>query len=603
MSKKIKKHLKRSMPWLLITSLIISSIAVGLVFNLNVKIYKLAQDKNVNLGLSLFRAQAQTNDWASTTVEVRNAPPQFEAGGEPEESPTTSTSTTPVNIGGSISFAATGDDPEDNDYFLLVCGDAVGATANSHDAPTCDGVSLCVSASTTDETPSTCTYSPVTDPPGEIQEWYAYVCDAHDTDPFCGIVSQGSGYAAGADEASPFYVNHAPAIDLTLATIDNLEAGGAFEFTATSTDQDTIRGGDILTTYFCDNAGWASGGCLGSTFCVATSTSGGTAVATSCPWTSSIPTQDNTYDFYVYIEDQFGLPAANNGTSSTYTIINSRPTVSGSFIFLQPTSGNHIVLNLKGNTTAVTASTTKNEVYDKNGCTDIVGATSTIYWQNAAGGYGCAANDDDCYQIANTSCIVEDCAGASDSLASVTCTTTMAFHAIPTDDSANASTTTWLAAIFAYDEEGAVATSSWTGTDVQTNPAIGVTEPLIDYNVLTPGTNTGTSTATTTITVLGNCPVDTYLYGTDMLQTPYSMDISQQKHDLLYNFDYSTQGTNATDTPSTNLEDLTVIKPTTAAPDQIDYVYWGIGIPLSQHSGVYDGANTFQVWIDDDGAW
>lgn len=601
MSKKIKKQIKKSMPWLLIFSLIISSVAVGLVFNLDVKIQKLAQDNNINLDFSFFGARAQTNDTASTTVEVRNAPPQFTLD-DVTENPV-STSTSPVNIGGSISFEGTGNDPENNYYYFIVC-DSAGVTANAGAEPTCAGDTLCVSASTTDETQATCTYSPVTDPPGETEDWYAYVCDDHATDPLCGDVNRGNGYP-GSDGASPFYVNHAPTINLASATIDNQEPGEDFEFTATSTDPDTARGGDTLTTYFCDNGGWTAAGCTGDTFCVATSTSGGTAVATSCPWTSVIPTPHNTYTFYVYVQDQFGLAGTNNGTTSTYTIINSRPTIVGTQVKLQPTSGNNIVLNLKGNTTAITASTT-DQVIDKNGCQDIDGATSTIYWSNAAGGWGCTADDDDCYAIANTNCVIQDCAGPSDDRASVTCTTTMAFHAIPTDDSAYASTTIWLAAIFPYDGEGTGSIgSSSPGTEVQTTPALAVEQTLIDYDTLTSGTNTGTNSATTTIEVYGNCPIDSYLYGTHMTQPPsYSIDINMQKHDLLYQFDYTAAGTNATNTPSTNLEDLTVGRPSTGTSlDQIDYVYWGIGIPPAQHSGTYEGVNTFQVTIDENGTW
>ena len=123
MCKKIKKQIKRSMPLFLIFSLIISSAVVGLVFNFDFNIYQL-DDKNFGFTVDIPKVQADT---ATTSVTVRNAPPAFTAG--PVENPS-STSTTPVNFGGWISFNATASDDEGNGYYLAICGTKV--TKNSH---------------------------------------------------------------------------------------------------------------------------------------------------------------------------------------------------------------------------------------------------------------------------------------------------------------------------------------------------------------------------------------------------------------------------------------------------------------------------------------
>ena len=101
MAKKIKKHIKRSMPLFVIISLIASTLAIVLVFNFDFNLSK------SNLSLEKPEAQAQ-NDTATTSVMVKNAPPTFSVGAA--ENPVSS-STSPVNLWGSIGFTAEANDP------------------------------------------------------------------------------------------------------------------------------------------------------------------------------------------------------------------------------------------------------------------------------------------------------------------------------------------------------------------------------------------------------------------------------------------------------------------------------------------------------------
>jgi hypothetical protein len=181
----------------------------------------------------------------------------------------------------------------------------------------------------------------------------------------------------------------------------------------------------------------------------------------------------------------------------------------------------------------------------------------------------------------------------------------MLFHAMPTDASSYYATTTWYAAIFATDESLTGATSSRDnggGTDIITGTALEVDEEYIQYGLVQAGNNTGTSTATTTVNNIGNSPLDCYLYGMDMTKGADIIEINNQEHDLLQYFPYGT-GTDATSTPSTNLEELDARKPYTADTTILDYVYWGIFIPAGRPSGVYEGLNTFQLYLDSDGQW
>ena len=152
------------MPVFVIVSLITSTVAFGLFFNLDIRLYR---ETDNSLAISLGTPEAIAQDTASTTVTVLNAAPQITVAAA--ESPV-STSSSPVNEGEAINFTITATDPENNDYHLIVCAPA-GATATNNGHPTCTGVEFCNSATTTAGNQATCTYSNVQDlGGGEIEE-------------------------------------------------------------------------------------------------------------------------------------------------------------------------------------------------------------------------------------------------------------------------------------------------------------------------------------------------------------------------------------------------------------------------------------------------
>ena len=79
------------MPIFMVISLVMSTAAVGLVFNYGVSLVR--QDDGVALEFGANEVEAQSLDTATTSVTVRNAPPTFDD--QAYESPA-STSTSPV---------------------------------------------------------------------------------------------------------------------------------------------------------------------------------------------------------------------------------------------------------------------------------------------------------------------------------------------------------------------------------------------------------------------------------------------------------------------------------------------------------------------------
>ncbi len=597
MSQKIKKQLKRSMPVFVIVSLLASTMAVGLVFNFNLNFYNPVK-KHFDVFLSLPGAQAAP-DYASTTVTVKNAPPSISAG--PAENPT-STSTSPVNAGGNIGFTVSAHDDESNNYYMAVCKTDSITASTTGGAPSCAASQeLCISGKVASDAQNTCTYTNVDGSVGETQAWYVFVCDDHGSEADCSPASQGAGWPTS-DGGSPFYINHAPTINVATTSINNVVPGGTFEVTATSTDTDILGGANELTLNICETAVYSTTTGCAVELCTATGTasSPGASTTISCQWTDSAPTPDTDYPYYVYIKDEFGLAGTNNGIQGAYTIINVAPTVSN--IKLVPNIGNEIWLNIKdAGGTVISATTTSAQ--DNNGCADLVSATGTIYWSSAAGEQNCAADDNECYPIASSNCAISGCSGA---IAQVTCTTTIEYFAHPSDANSNTPATTWLAGITLWDEAlSGTATTSLPGTELHTGEAFEVGETLINYGTLVAGTNSGTSTATTTITNFGNSPIDNEISGDWMTQAPsYVIGEQWQEYSTTTNFQWG--GTVSLDLSSTTpgaLVGLDNPRPTTTASDEIDYLYWGMGIPPGQFSGTYNGENLFVVKFAPNGNW
>ncbi len=580
MGKIIKRKVEKTFPWFLSLCLL-SSLVLGFSFNINFDLIP-GNDR----GLINMSQEAQA-DTATTTVEVADAAPYFAAGDEPEEDPA-SASTSPVNIGSSIDFKGTGTDPEGLGFLLVICTASSASVSNW--VPSCDGggTELCSTASTTDQTETSCTYNNVSDPGSETQEWYGFVCDKNR----CSDPHQGGATASG----SPVYINHHPNLASVNTTVDDQEPGGTFTIEGTVTDGDTEGGADELTMYVCDSNNFTLGlGCVDNEICNGTSTSPNV----SCNYTDTSPTPDQAYTYYAFVYDWHDLEATSS-VSSNYTIINVSPEIGDGTVSLN--AGQNINLNIK-NATEVEVAATTTSVTDQNGCTDLSNATSTMYLSGE--GAGCSADDNNCYLV--SSCTLSDCSGNTDPTATYTCTTTFAYHTVPTDAGVGGGYAgqSWYARITVTDDNGTATSSSYTtldGVEVVSAAALDITEIMIDYGVVDSNSNTDTWNASTTVINYGNTPLDNELYGLDLEDGANFIGGENQKFSTS-TFDYDTGGTNLTASSSPGLDlDVEIARPTDQS-DFSDVIWWGIGIPLGTVSGEYYGQNTFSASEDADGNW
>ncbi|HSE34628.1 MAG TPA: hypothetical protein VLB83_00765 [Candidatus Paceibacterota bacterium] len=236
----------------------------------------------------------------------------------------------------------------------------------------------------------------------------------------------------------------------------------------------------------------------------------------------------------------------------------------------------------EGTTTRIFATGT---VSDLNGYADIVAATGT-YWRSGVSGTNfCSANDNNCYQIASTSCTLSACAGNSCTLA---CSAFLQFFADPTDIGTYASEQ-WDAKVDVWDTSNSHRTAT-SGEELFTLRAISMPAD-INYGSVVVGTDTGSTNASTSVTNTGNSQIDLLVSGTDMTSGPSTIAAEEQKF-ATSTFTYSSCTLCAILSTTTQAFPLGLAKPTTTVP-VLDRIYWGIRIPSGTAATVHSGSNTF----------
>lgn len=521
-------------------------------------------------------------DPSSTQVLVDNDPPSFTT--IPYEDPA-STSSSPANVGNSITFRATADDGESHQYYLAICT-TNAVTAGDDAAPTCDDGEWCISGATNDEAAANCSYqAQVGD--SESEDWYAFACDKVEGNAECSSASTGSG-----DSGSPFNVNHRPSFSATSAGSD--DPGGTITFSSTASDSDTNGTADQVRLVVCaDTSGATYSGCSGTQLCI----SSNAASDPSCQYNLPSVVQDGNFNYYAYIFDSHGFASADNYRSSTYTVNNVDPVVSN------VTLNNSNNMNLTENTTTgimVTATIT-----DSNSCQDISDADAYLYRSDIGYATNCDEDTDydpdSCYSH-NTgtsviSCVVSTsntCDGNTDASVGYECTVQVQFHADPTDVDTEYPSENWLATILAEDvtPSSTGATEVATGVEMNSLAALSLNVSEINYGTVSPGSDTGSTNVTTIVTATGNVGIDTELSGTDMMYTTNTITVDYQ-HYSLSTFTYTPTPSApeyALSTTSTGAE-LNCPK-TYYSGSRVDgtaNIYWGIGVPASRPAGVYTG--------------
>lgn len=525
--------------------------------------------------------------YAELTVNPNlNAAPTFVVAPSDNGSATTS----PTNFGQAISFTATGEDTDNDSYYLAICK-TNSVTPGNDAAPVCDGGSWCVSGLASSTQEASCTYAAATS--SESLPWYGFACDrkAGVGVAECSSVSQGNW---GNEDDSPFAINHPPAFTSISTLVNNQDPGSTFTITTASQDTDVLGGADTLSLFVCSTSTATFAGCAGgaaNTVCEAVATSSPNA---KCSFTDVAPTPAGAKTYYGFLFDSHNMAATANYRSSSYSINNVSP-VLGS---LSLNGGEAITLNSKG-AGDKQVSTINTSITDQNGCASgLVSATAAIYMSNATNGANCTANDNDCYQVTTGNCIKSDCTDDNDTTATYTCTAGLKHFAIPTDEGATGNPWepyNWVSRLQVYDGTNYAATSS-PSVELYASRVLEVAEPIIDYgNNLFAGENTGTSSKPTTLINYGNSPINTDLSGTDMVGAPTgTLAVTQQKWSLTPSFSYPV-GTSLTDTDQT--VNINLPRPTTTV-DVSKKIYWGIGIPFGAESSAYTGSNIFTAIFD-----
>jgi lipopolysaccharide export system protein LptA len=246
--------------------------------------------------------------------------------------------------------------------------------------------------------------------------------------------------------------------------------------------------------------------------------------------------------------------------------------------------GSHIALT-EGTTTLVSATGT---VTDYNGYTDISAASSTLFRSSVSGGAMCTANQNNCYQIATSSCATSSCGGNSCTLS---CSASVQYFADPTDPGSAFSSDTWQSNVDVWDQSSSHGTAS-ANQELYTLKGLSVPAALT-YGSVTVGGDSGSTNGTTSVTNTGNTILNLDIGGDDLRNGASSITYNQQKY-ATSTFTYGACAFCSTLAASTSPAyfGIGVPKPTsTTAVSTI--VYWGINIPLGTAAMTHTGSNTF----------
>lgn len=522
---------------------------------------------------------ADAGNTAATSATVTGAAPTIS--GAPSDGGITSTN--PINVGGSVTFTATGNDANSDQYYLAVCRtDAITAVNNA--TPTCTGGEFCYSVPTNSDAQATCATTTAAWM-AETSSWYAFVCDK--TNPSqCSASSQGTG-----DNGSPFHVNHQPSF--TNATNNGPKNPGAsITVTATASDADSTHS-DTVFLLVCKTQGISGTQCDGGnddTWCSSTLS----ASNPSCNFNVPTPAAHGSTSTYVYVFDShnFGASGAVQNSEEAITVNDVAPTVSN--VTLNSGSSIDVSSGGEGPTGSVNISAT-GDVTDNNGCTDVSSVTTSAYTTDIGAG-GCSAQTgNSCYY--NVSCTGGSC--TSGITKTYTCTINFKYHADPTDSGAPKDASTWKNTIYASDGSAQGSGELSTGIDLLSYRSISVSDSIA-YGSLQIGqiTNGTALPQPATVNSTGNTGLDVNIKGTDMTGSGTIAATYQKYATTAVAYSAGTSLTN-----NDVLWALRVKKPTTTAHISATTTYWGLQIPSGTAAGSYTGTNTFTSVTPPSGSW
>jgi hypothetical protein len=601
----------------------------------------------------LNRVSAQSQ--ATTTLTVLNTPPFYLV--EPYEA-IGSSSTQPTNSGDEIRWEAIAEDSNDAPYFLLVCSTNATPTAGQASGignlgtapPSCGpgAIQWAVSTSTVSETLAFAATTTVdrSNPASlfnEQNEWYAWVCDDDPVQGECSASSQG----LFGTSSSPFFVNSRP-VFTAAGNSGAVDPGDNIVFTSSSTDDDTFNGfdgDDNLFLVVCATNSYdpTTDNCTDPADTIASTILSFSFKEDPAATTSiGVPTQDQSYEAYYFVRDQFGHEATNT-IQFDYTVNNVAPTVASSTILMFGQSGgvNLEIFEQGGETPSSTLNFT---IEDANSCeaagggpefSTTTGFAVSIYRSSSTDSLtNCDPLADPTGQYNPNRCYPS---GVGPDVWALTCTATTTcsdptnqtgidftcdfplwFVADPTDGGPF-SGDDWRAAVQGIDTDFATGTLSVTDFPRQLESALymDIVDAAIAYGDVAPGdqsgTPPGTLTATSVVLAVGNVGLDHEIQGEAMCpEFSATTTCSGNPDNTIEDFrqQYATTTTNygAIDTfalasttplPGSDLE-LDVPKTTATSSPSTGTTFWGIEVPSSIIvAGAYTGLNTFTAVTDE----
>ncbi len=172
---------------------------------------------------------------------------------------------------------------------------------------------------------------------------------------------------------------------------------------------------------------------------------------------------------------------SNTSLSTSASVGNSAPTLGTVYV------------NTTGSTNSQTdpitpADGTTKTVYvngtytDLNGCREVASSTlggvkAAFYRSGASGGFNCSADNNNCYQVATSTCVISGCDSSSDTDASYSCTLSLQYYADRTDGSPYTAQT-WVGNVRVMDQSLDNNSDSSTAPEVATLLALDIPSSL-----------------------------------------------------------------------------------------------------------------------------
>jgi len=546
-----------------------------------------------------FKHIAVEADNATTSVEVGNTVPTFTSGYEPHEDPASATST-PTNVGDNVTFKATATDANGDDWNLLIC------SSNSVTGVNCTATTFCSSTPVTSGSEASCSRA-AQDGDAETVEWYGFACDSAG----CSAESHKTD-----DSGPPFHVNHRPAFSV-FSDDSPKDPNVSVAWHSTSSDPDS-GGSDTVTLYVCKTASFStSTGCAGGEWCHSDPISADPTCATTTP------RPDGDYDSFGYVKDNHNFASTDTaqGTNSTMTVSNIAPSITASSINLLDTDGSGN-LTLTGEQTETPNFKVTFIVTDDNSCQNIssgneiasafINVRMSEKIQTACDETG-DYDANDCYPDASASwdpvcaasSTVDSCTGNTDTSVGWACTFPLQYHADPTVSGTPASSSNWIAAVQATDDDSAntgLIDSTDYSNEMDKFMIYDLASTTLAYGSVSPNDNS--LEKTTTVIATGNVGLDETLYGTKLCNDypgcagDDDIAIAQQVYNLTQGQGWS-GGIALLADPGIEVE-LNCPKTTVTGSPASTSTYWYLHVPTGQAVGSYTGLDTIGGKVDNE---